>query len=97
MNALLLNQMLMSSHNSNSRNQGGYGSLGHDEPSPLQPLAPLTDTFPGSRNTEEGEEALDQLPPMQFQAQNNQQESDIWNVPTESQYHSRYDRDDFTH
>jgi|UniRef100_A0AC35GGN3 autophagy-related protein 9 len=91
MNALLVNQILMSSHH--QREPETYGSFANpqqNEPSPLNPLGPLNDAE-NNQQESEAEEALDELPPMHFQATQNQEESDIWGVPSQSQYHSHYD------
>jgi len=102
MNALVLNKMMMSSRQQS--NQERYGSF-----APLGEQGNLNNTALGNSNalgnlgdllgnigeSDHEEEATDELGPMRFRSSPTEQqaESNIWGIPTQSQYQSRYPED----
>uniref|UniRef100_A0A7E4VGZ5 Autophagy-related protein 9 n=1 Tax=Panagrellus redivivus TaxID=6233 RepID=A0A7E4VGZ5_PANRE len=97
MNALLVNRMLQSTHSRHHSAEPSpfYGSTIQTSAYPTSTPGPnavgLTSFFGGASglqdHTAEEEEARDEMPPLRM---HESAESDIWGVPSQSQFQSRY-------
>ena len=102
MNALVLNKMMMNSRQQSTQERygsfaplGEQGNVNNPALGNSNALGNLGDLLGNVGESDHEEEATDELGPMRFRTSplEQQAESNIWGIPTQSQYQSRYPED----